>query len=936
MSDDGKHFALSEVLEEEKITIGKLRNPESQVKPTDFWALCLSGGGIRSAAFCLGVIQGLAKIGLLKHFDYLSTVSGGGYIGGWLSARIHRAKCKSKVWPDEVLEELRGDASKAGPPESEVGNQETGDRRPEPEAIRMLRDYSRFVAPEAGDWFSAAAIYLRNLMLNWCVLLPALAALMLLPWLYHWFVMFAHGWQEPLRLALPLLALVLSLIATCYGAWSSQQETAVGEEGLDGKGGFVWIRLVPLIASATLYSAWRYRGADEPSGSIWAAGLIIAGALGVLFFAASCTSIRDSRAPSRGPDGGPSFLTILVSFASAVGALALAVGSFEWLVRALSSTAVKPHGALWGMLAGPVLLAFYHIAQTLFAGLSSHLSGDADREWWARSAGWIVGSALAWAALAAAAFGVPHVAAFLEKAVLQNWDGWDQVLYTAITAVGGWVVALAGRSARTSSGFNAAEGEGGTLLTYVAGLGAPLFLTLLALGLAHANYAFLGRIADPDPCKWMEHTVPAEGGAVWGLFGIYLGFVVAFGLTIDVNRFSLHGTYRNRLVRAFLGASVGEVRKRNPLTGFSGGDNLRLRQLKDQLPLHVVCGTVNLMRGKRLAWKERKATSFTFSPLHCGSWLPMLGYRNSERYGGPDGLSLGSAMAISGAAVSPNMGFYSNPTVCFVLAFFNLRLGWWAGNPNAQATSSRRGPGFAARELLMEMLGATDDEHGYVYLSDGGHFDNLGLYEMVGRGCRFILVVDAAGDDSNLAVALRKIRIDLGVEITMHGLGGLSHDKADRKATARWAWGEVDYSNLAWRRCNPSNNRVADDNNAKDNKGILLCVRPVLLKDGGESADVRDYAAQNVEFPYESILDQQFEESQFESYRRLGLHSVEIKELQDASGPTDKNGGLLGKLRQYFKSNKIGFPGDDDGVARLFDALEKEAANPAPTRFGRQ
>src|SRR3954471_17764516 len=53
-------------------------------------ALCFSGGGIRSATFCLGVLQGLARLKTLDKFDYLSTVSGGGYIGSWLSCWMQR------------------------------------------------------------------------------------------------------------------------------------------------------------------------------------------------------------------------------------------------------------------------------------------------------------------------------------------------------------------------------------------------------------------------------------------------------------------------------------------------------------------------------------------------------------------------------------------------------------------------------------------------------------------------------------------------------------------------------------------------------------------------------------------------------------------------------------------------------------------------------
>jgi hypothetical protein len=159
---------------------------------------------------------------------------------------------------------------------------------------------------------------------------------------------------------------------------------------------------------------------------------------------------------------------------------------------------------------------------------------------------------------------------------------------------------------------------------------------------------------------------------------------------------------------------------------------------------------LNLVAGKKLAWQDRKAESFTFSALHSGSYC--LGYRSSERYGyhkdRGTAVSLGTALAISGAAASPNMGYHSSPVVTFLLALFNIRLGWWLGNPGpaGETTYDKPGPLFAPKALLAEAFGFTDDEHHYVYLSDGGHFENLGLYEMVLRRCRYIVVSDGGAD----------------------------------------------------------------------------------------------------------------------------------------------------------------------------------------------
>ncbi|MBA2734205.1 MAG: patatin-like phospholipase family protein, partial [Acidobacteria bacterium] len=173
-------------------------------------------------------------------------------------------------------------------------------------------------------------------------------------------------------------------------------------------------------------------------------------------------------------------------------------------------------------------------------------------------------------------------------------------------------------------------------------------------------------------------------------------------------------------------------------------------KLKDKRlgrPLPIVNIALNLMKGDKLAWQERKAETFTVSPLHSGNHL--LGYRRSSSYGGERGITLGTAFTISGAAASPNMGYMiSSPLVSFLMAMFNVRLGWWLGNPGpaGNRTFKRDVPQFAAGPVVVEALSMTDDKSSYVYLSDGGHFENLGLYEMVLRRCHLIVVSDASTD----------------------------------------------------------------------------------------------------------------------------------------------------------------------------------------------
>jgi hypothetical protein len=154
------------------------------------------------------------------------------------------------------------------------------------------------------------------------------------------------------------------------------------------------------------------------------------------------------------------------------------------------------------------------------------------------------------------------------------------------------------------------------------------------------------------------------------LVGIVMGFF------INANKFSLHATYRNRLIRAYLAASR-LTRRPNLFTGFDPDDNFELHQLPAERPLHVINGALNLVRGQQLAWQERKAESFTMSRLHCGSLK--VGYRLSTRYG--DAITLGTAMAISGAAANPNMGYHSSPALGLLMTLLNVR---WAGGSGIQ------------------------------------------------------------------------------------------------------------------------------------------------------------------------------------------------------------------------------------------------------------
>ena len=141
--------------------VGKMDREQSPLS-----ALCISGGGIRSATFALGAIQAFAEKGILTDFDYLSTVSGGGYIGGWLTAWKQRQNGL-----DQIIPKLQPIAP--APPPHTV------------DPVQHLREYNSYLTPKLGflstDTWTLAATIGRNMMLNWLVLVPILLFALLLP-----------------------------------------------------------------------------------------------------------------------------------------------------------------------------------------------------------------------------------------------------------------------------------------------------------------------------------------------------------------------------------------------------------------------------------------------------------------------------------------------------------------------------------------------------------------------------------------------------------------------------------------------------------------------------------------------------------------------------------------------------------------------------------
>jgi hypothetical protein len=809
-------------------------------------ALCFSGGGIRSASFGLGVLMQLARIsspsGALNEIDYVSTVSGGGYVGSWLTGYI-----RTKSGLQGVIRELSAKPLTSADPE--------------PPPFRHLRDYTSYLAPRTGalstDTWTLVAIVLRNLLLNWAILVPAFMALLLLPVLNRDFLVWATS-QRAGRFEFSAGAVIFALAALGYVACKLPGNCLKTPR----KTNFIWPGLWLLI------SAWCFAGFyltdtgqyQNDFFFIWL--LAFVAHAGLLLGRVLAISRRGNNKVRSWRNFG---LQVLVSIPTSLSA-----ATMLWFlhVHVAESLLLAADGdlRLFVSLYVPLIWLAFMLTAVLLDGLSARFEDDQDREWWSRAGAFIMRGALLWTVAHLLVLYAPEIlnagnSVFISGRLPQG------ATISFLTAVIGTLASWIGFSPATPSGRAKTDtaklgklkdllAKNGLLIPALGGV----FFVLLALMLADANSTIWPFVAG----KLNVQYAPGLGLLIAAATAIF------FNVFVNVNTFSLHAMYRNRLIRSYLGASNNK-RKPNPFTNFDANDDFPIKEAphSSDAPLHVINMALNVVATKNLAWQQRKAESFTASALHCGSFR--VGYRPTEQYGdGENGISIGTAMAISGAAASPNMGYHSSPILTLVMTFFNARLGWWLPNPGEPGRSvwRRISPLFSLGPLLNEALGRTNDQNRWVYVSDGGHFENLALYEMVLRRCKRIIVVDGGCDPEfnfeDLGNAVRKIFIDLGVPIDFEPAVALK--KGPNSENQHVFLGTIRYSCV-----DGAGPRMPDG--ADSNDGHLLYIKASLT--GDEPADVTQYYKTHPAFPHESTSNQFFNESQFESYVRLGTHIVQ-------------------------------------------------------------
>jgi hypothetical protein len=812
-------------------------------------ALCLSGGGIRSATYSLGVIQALARKGLLTRFHYLSTVSGGGYAGAWLSALTLGAGGDF-----EAVQRL------LAAPET-------------PRQVANLREYTNYLTPQPGlaspDTWTGILLWIRNVLINWMVFLPALFAAALVPIVYRDLLSSLSSWLSWPLFVIGILALGVAVYRGAVHIPShlspARAATAARSRSGDQEARFVqqwivrpllgWAFLVPVIAAPSLRRIM-------PSGAVPLSLIPLASFL-VMIAAYLVAAWRED------PVHRQVFLHNFGwwTLASLIAAFLLGLGLDLGLDAEPEVIAVL----------GPLWVTVAHLMQSLFyvALRSEAFRGDLDREWLARLNAEKVIPALIWALFAVVCLVLPML-------VLEQWTTtFRPWVLGVIGFLSGPVAAFLGKSAAAAAGVGdqSRTRRFSLPLNVIIAIATAIFAVVLFMLLAWAAAAAVDFLA------------PVHGGVTPGLrIAVEIAIGVAayliswfLGRRINVNRFSMHAVYRNRLIRAYLG-SARQERHPDGFTGLDAHDNPRMADL---LPLpdgkalfHVVNVALNLVGGRNNAWAERKAESFTITPLACGSAYlhrsedvaagkgPRGAYVNTAVYGGNEretgsddrrnGTTLGTAITLSGAAVSPNMGYHSSPATAFLMTLFNVRLGAWLANPASASAEALREPKppNALFALAREMLGLTTDRGAAVYLSDGGHFENLGIYEMVRRRCRYIVVVDADADPSagfaDLGNAVRKSFIDQNIEILFSPTVSIGSRSNPAELALDYAYAKISYP--------------------EGTIGELIYIKPCYLPD--VPIDVRAYGATSKAFPQEPTVEQWFSESQFESYRRLGEYQM--------------------------------------------------------------
>jgi hypothetical protein len=799
-------------------------NTHDGSKPYLF-GLALSGGGIRSATFSLGVLQKLAGAGILKHVDYLSTVSGGGYIGSalswWLSDRSGGKSRSGKKF--DVADEFP--YGTADPAKSNLS---------EPIILRHLRHNGKYLTPGAGiSIWSGIAIVLRAVLLNLLVWVPTVAFLMLL----------LRGMGT-----LPFLSGVHGLVSMAAPdalfrlvSWISPDRSVTAPELLPAV--FLLSLLVALLLAALFFVSsinfsilsWMERGPRQTDGtktqsdrdvSAWRLVLrwLMVGILGFIDVAVFIFLFLKLQSLS-----GDLFAEVGPA-ASVCGRLAaewpLALGVSAVLALLLAYVAHRDKWELRDWV-GFVKIAAVFLLLFVLDGLLAHqvqTKPDLVAADGTSNLAWVSGVAQLVAIVGAfvltnfwVAYGIRWFlriggisVRYSGRRVFEMFFGYAipiiiaLIILTAIPLVValidfrlGGIEGLVSVGAGAASGFwghlQAQKKSGNPRMTgIILIVGSMLFL----FGIALLGYSMAVAFAEAEPLMQ---------GAMTGLFLL----AVLTGWFANLNYISLHRFYRDRLMEAFM---PDYTTVENNLTGPAPlADELRVSQLwaergrssLESGPFHVVNANLVLTNSSVRKYRLRGGDNFILSPLYSGSaatgWESSSSLMNGE-------ITLATAMAISGAAANPRggpggRGLTRNHFVAMMMTLLSFRLGHWVNRPKKQQQprvrkGAKRPNHFRPSGLYSIFNIGYRENNSLLELSDGGHFENLALYELIRRRCGLIIICDGGQDiESSYAdfvTAIQRVGDDFGatVEFDMDIWG------ADTSAAAGKAFHKSDPATL--------------------------------------------------------------------------------------------------------------------------------------------
>jgi hypothetical protein len=925
---------------------------------TNLVGLALSGGGIRSAAFCLGVLQALDAVRcvkpppakkdaaaqaeqtrppptLLERIDYLSTVSGGGYIGCSLAAGLSNRDGKF-------------------PFSSELTSKDESD------SIKHIRDNSNYLFPVGMfDFFPNCAIYLRGLFANFVIVLPFLLAAATftiycspqtkelskpkfydaiigkIPWLSSYAQIFDNFAFT--RLALSVLGLLLLF----WGLYSIGDKIT-GLPVWKAISGFIkkrWSRFKQKVGPA-----WTWLGTVRSKVWSWLKSAershptIMSPIMSVLEWRNTAEDGHLSEVGSRWAKfGGWMLIVVAVCAISEVQPLILR-WLFDHVARPVADAA-KPVAGGQPVPAAPSFNAYISVLVGVLTGIASVVGLLADKlakvsKYFSQATGW----------LGRAVGGSSRLIIYVASAALPLtlW-----ILYLLLSF---WGISseekFGGREfAAPDWLLNLANSLKAGIHSLIANV--PFVNWALDILRALPIVSYLAKLIDwvIGGLDAVLNTVAVSTsmiGAFYALIGILL-FLLSMFPTLNAN--SLHRLYRDRLSNAFIFyeplPSPWAAFIKMPLVsrvvgyvqGLLGGDKKReskpedrpeledgkirpldrfkLTELKVRFsPYLIVNAALNIQGSKYVNRRGRNADFFMFSRNYTGSEATKyVATQQMERLTAD--LNLATAMAVSGAAASSNMGSQTIRPLTPTLTILNIRLGYWLRNPSASVGGLIRA---AARILetanvyvFKEMFGLLNELSYNVYLTDGGHIENLGVYQLLKRRCKLIIAVDAEEDAAmnfeSLVKLQRYARIDLGVRIDLPWQEIRTSTLTTGKSIADNSPGVPSYAH------NGPHCAVGVIEYSTTERGYLLYIKSSLT--GDENDYIIDYKRRNPTFPHETTGDQMFTEEQFEVYRALGFHAA-YGAFADADGiATLARGGKRVTKLKWNGTAKAGDPMSD-------------------------